>query len=108
MKTLTKTLTALVCAVVCTACGQQTVEKKLDAYFNALDRHFMGSIVVQQDGKLENLEVVEAKAEPKKLAAKPTKKPAASKPAAKSAPKATKKAAPKATSKKAPAKKAKK
>lgn len=51
MKTLTKTLTALVCAVVCTACGQQTVEKKLDAYFNALDRHFMGSIVVQQDGK---------------------------------------------------------
>ena len=51
MKTLTKTLTALVCAVVCTACGQQTVEKKLDAYFNALDGHFMGSIVVQQDGK---------------------------------------------------------
>ena len=51
MKTLTKTLTALVCAVVCTACGQQTVEKKLDAYFNALDRHLMGSIVVQQDGK---------------------------------------------------------
>ena len=38
-------------AVVCTACGQQTVEKKLDAYFNALDGHFMGSIVVQQDGK---------------------------------------------------------
>ena len=51
MKTLTKTLTALVCAVVCTACGQQTVEKKLDAYFNALDGHFMGSIVVRQDGK---------------------------------------------------------
>lgn len=51
MKTLTKTLTALVCVVVCTACGQQTVEKKLDAYFNALDGHFMGSIVVQQDGK---------------------------------------------------------
>ena len=51
MKTLTKTLTALVCAVVCMACGQQTVEKKLDAYFNALDGHFMGSIVVQQDGK---------------------------------------------------------
>ena len=51
MKILTKTLTALVCAVVCTACGQQTVEKKLDAYFNALDGHFMGSIVVQQDGK---------------------------------------------------------
>ena len=51
MKTLTKTLTALVYAVVCTACGQQTVEKKLDAYFNALDGHFMGSIVVQQDGK---------------------------------------------------------
>lgn len=51
MKTLTKTITALVCAVVCTACGQKTVEKKLDAYFNALDGHFMGSIVVQQDGK---------------------------------------------------------
>ena len=51
MKTLIKTLTALVCTVVCTACGQQTVEKKLDAYFNALDGHFMGSIVVRQDGK---------------------------------------------------------
>ena len=50
MKILRKTLIALVCAVVCTACGQQTVEKKLDAYFNALDGHFMGSIVVQQDG----------------------------------------------------------
>ena len=51
MKTLAKTFAALVFAAVCTACSQQTAEQKLDAYFDALDGHFMGSIVVQQDGK---------------------------------------------------------
>ena len=51
MKTLAKTFTALLCAAVCTSCSQQTSEQKLDAYFDALDGHFMGSIVVQQDGK---------------------------------------------------------
>ena len=51
MKTLAKNFIALVCAFVCTACSQQTVEQKLDAYFDALDGHFMGSVVVRQDGK---------------------------------------------------------
>ena len=51
MKSFAKTFTALVCAAVCTACSQQTAEQKLDDYFDALDGHFMGSIVVQQDGK---------------------------------------------------------
>ena len=51
MRYLAKTFAALVCAAVCTACSQQTAEQKLDAYFDALDGHFMGSIVVQQDGK---------------------------------------------------------
>ena len=51
MRYLAKTLAALLCATVCTACSQQTAEQKLDAYFDALDGHFMGSIVVQQDGK---------------------------------------------------------
>ena len=51
MRTLTKNFTALVCAAVCTACSLQTAEQKLDTYFDALDGHFMGSIVVQQDGK---------------------------------------------------------
>jgi len=51
MRTLTKNFTALVCAAVCTACSLQTAEQKLDTYFDALDGHFMGSIVVRQDGK---------------------------------------------------------
>lgn len=51
MKSFAKTFTALVCAAVCTACSQQTIDQQLDAYFDALDGHFMGSIVVQQDGK---------------------------------------------------------
>lgn len=51
MKTLAKNFTALVCAAVCTACSQHTVEQKLEAYFDALDGHFMGSVVVRQDGK---------------------------------------------------------
>ena len=51
MKHLAKTFTALVCAAVCTACSQQTIDQQLDDYFDALDGHFMGSIVVQQDGK---------------------------------------------------------
>lgn len=51
MKTLAKNFIALVCAFVCSACSQQTIEQKLDAYFDALDGHFMGSIVVRQDGK---------------------------------------------------------
>lgn len=51
MKTLAKTFTALICAAVCTACSQQTIDQQLDDYFDALDGHFMGSIVVQQDGK---------------------------------------------------------
>ena len=51
MKTLVKNFIALVCAFVCTACSQQTIEQKLDAYFDALDGHFMGSVVVRQDGK---------------------------------------------------------
>lgn len=51
MKSFAKTFTALVCAAVCTACSQQTIDQQLDDYFDALDGHFMGSIVVQQDGK---------------------------------------------------------
>jgi len=51
MRTLTKNFTALVCAAVCTACSLQTAEQKLDTYFDALVGHFMGSIVVRQDGK---------------------------------------------------------
>ena len=50
MKSFAKTFTALVCAA-CTACSQQTIDQQLDDYFDALDGHFMGSIVVQQDGK---------------------------------------------------------
>ena len=46
-----KLFAALCCAAVCTACSQQTTDQKLDAYFSTLDGHFMGSIVVQQDGK---------------------------------------------------------
>jgi Beta-lactamase class C and other penicillin binding proteins len=51
MRTQAISFTALVCAAVCTACSQQTIEQKLDAYFDALDGHFMGSVVVRQDGK---------------------------------------------------------
>ena len=51
MKSFAKTFTALVCAAVCTACSQQAIDQQLDDYFDALDGHFMGSIVVQQDGK---------------------------------------------------------
>ena len=51
MRTLTKNFIVLVCAFVCTACSLQTAEQKLDTYFDALDGHFMGSIVVRQDGK---------------------------------------------------------
>ncbi|MBR5168914.1 MAG: serine hydrolase [Salinivirgaceae bacterium] len=51
MKSFAKTFTALVCAAVCTACSQQTIDQQLDDYFDALNGHFMGSIVVQQDGK---------------------------------------------------------
>ena len=51
MKSFAKNFTALVCAAVCTACSQQTIDQQLDGYFDALDGHFMGSIVVQQDGK---------------------------------------------------------
>ena len=51
MKHLAKTFAALCCVAVSTACSQQAIDQKLDAYFDTLDGHFMGSIVVQQDGK---------------------------------------------------------
>ena len=51
MRTLTKNFTALACAAICSACSLQTAEQKIDTYFDALDGHFMGSIVVRQDGK---------------------------------------------------------
>ncbi len=46
-----KSFIALCCAAVCTACSQQTLDQKLDAYFDTLDGHFMGSVVVQRDGQ---------------------------------------------------------
>lgn len=51
MKSLAKTFAALCCVAVSTACSQQTTDQKLDAYFSTLNGHFMGSIVVQQEGK---------------------------------------------------------
>ena len=51
MKSLAKTFAALCCVAVSTACSQQAIDQKLDAYFSTLDGHFMGSVVVQRDGQ---------------------------------------------------------
>lgn len=51
MKDSVKLVIAICIAVICTSCtGRQTVAQKLDAYFNAVDGHFMGSVYVATGG----------------------------------------------------------
>ena len=52
MHYITKFIIAILCAAINTACStQQTIEQKLDTYFNSIDGHFMGSVMVVKDGQ---------------------------------------------------------
>lgn len=52
MKNLPKHFIALCLALLCTACTtRHDIEQKLDAYFNAVEGHFMGSVSIMMEGR---------------------------------------------------------